>query len=287
MRRLQQRVLALVSTLSLGSRLLSTAGLALLTAGFVAQTYGFYLRTLIAGRAPVANMYETIVFASWGAVLLALAYEARLGTRLFGACASGLSVVFLLVADGETNRELISLVLSEAGAPVVCAENGKLGVEAARREQFDLILMDMQMPGLDGPATVRRLRAMRAPVAIVALTANAMESDRMRCFDAGFDDFIAKPINPPLLFEKCLKWAQHTRAFSDALSCSTSTRAAWSPSTIVAAATTRTSGSRAGAKRARIAALLIAARLRSGGRAVRVARGGRSPARGGGRRRRG
>ena len=90
---------ALVSTLSLAWRPLSTAGLALLTAGFGVQTYGFYLRTLVAERAPVANMYETIVFASWGAVLLALAFEARHGTRLFAACASGLSVVFLLLAD--------------------------------------------------------------------------------------------------------------------------------------------------------------------------------------------
>jgi ABC-type transport system involved in cytochrome c biogenesis permease subunit len=93
-------LIALASALSLRRQALSTAGLVLLTAGFAVQTYGFYLRTLIAGRSPVANMYETIVFASWGAVLLALVYEARLGTRLFGACASGLSVLLLLVADG-------------------------------------------------------------------------------------------------------------------------------------------------------------------------------------------
>jgi len=92
--------LALVSTLSLAWRPLSTAGLALLTAGFGVQTYGFYLRTMVAERAPVANMYESIVFAAWGAVLLALVFEARHGTRLFAACASGLAVVFLLLADG-------------------------------------------------------------------------------------------------------------------------------------------------------------------------------------------
>lgn len=91
--------LVLVSTLSVPSRALSTIGLALMTAGFAVQTYGFVLRTLIAQRAPVANMYETIVFASWGAVLLALVFEARHGTRLFAACASGLSVGFLLLAD--------------------------------------------------------------------------------------------------------------------------------------------------------------------------------------------
>jgi ABC-type transport system involved in cytochrome c biogenesis permease subunit len=88
-----------VATLSLPSRALAAAGLALLAAGFAVQTYGFVLRTLIAERAPVTNMYETIVFASWGAVLFALAFEARHGTRLFAACASGLSVGFLLLAD--------------------------------------------------------------------------------------------------------------------------------------------------------------------------------------------
>jgi cytochrome c-type biogenesis protein CcsB len=91
--------LALVTTLSLPWRGLSAIGLALLAAGFALQTYGFVLRTLIAERAPVANMYETIVFASWGAVLFALVFEARHGSRLFAACASGLSVVFLLLAD--------------------------------------------------------------------------------------------------------------------------------------------------------------------------------------------
>lgn len=91
--------LVLVSTLSLPSRRLSTMGLALMAAGFAVQTYGFVLRTLIAQRAPVANMYETIVFASWGAVLFAFALGARQGTRLFAACASGLSVAFLLLAD--------------------------------------------------------------------------------------------------------------------------------------------------------------------------------------------
>ena len=90
---------ALVSTLSLPWRGLAAAGLALLAGGFAMQTYGFVLRTLIAERAPVANMYETIVFASWGAVLFALVFEARHGTRLFAACASGLSVGFLLLAD--------------------------------------------------------------------------------------------------------------------------------------------------------------------------------------------
>jgi ABC-type transport system involved in cytochrome c biogenesis permease subunit len=69
-----------------------------MAAGFAVQTWGFYLRTVIAERAPVANMYESVVFAAWGAVLFALVLG-RHGARLFAACATGLAVLFLLLAD--------------------------------------------------------------------------------------------------------------------------------------------------------------------------------------------
>ncbi len=135
----------------------------------------------------------------------------------------------LAVDDSPDNRVLVEMLLRRAGAEVTLLELGTQAIDWVQQRLqtgkpigghhnalgIDLILMDMQMPGLDGPETVRRLRAMRAPVAIVALTANAMESDRIRCFDAGFDDFIAKPINPGLLFEKCAKWAAYSRSYVD------------------------------------------------------------------------
>jgi cytochrome c-type biogenesis protein CcsB len=68
-------------------------------AGFALTTYGMVLRTLVAGRAPVTNMYETVVFAAWGAVLLALLFELRSRTRVVTACASGLAVIALILAD--------------------------------------------------------------------------------------------------------------------------------------------------------------------------------------------
>jgi ABC-type transport system involved in cytochrome c biogenesis permease subunit len=89
----------LLPAVSLGSRVLGSAGLALALAGLVATTGGLWMRTVISGRPPVTNMYETVVFAAWGAVALALVFEAVYGGRIAAACASGLAVVALLLAD--------------------------------------------------------------------------------------------------------------------------------------------------------------------------------------------
>jgi ABC-type transport system involved in cytochrome c biogenesis permease subunit len=91
--------LALLPAVSLGSRLLGGAGVALVAGGLIATTGGLWMRTVISGRAPVTNMYETVVFAAWGAVALALVFEAAYGGRIAAACASGLAVLALLLAD--------------------------------------------------------------------------------------------------------------------------------------------------------------------------------------------
>lgn len=91
--------LALLASLPSGSRWLGRAGLALTAAGLGSATAGLLLRTLVSGRAPVTNMYESVVFVAWGAVALALAFEAVYGGRLAAACASGLAVVALVMAD--------------------------------------------------------------------------------------------------------------------------------------------------------------------------------------------
>jgi CheY-like chemotaxis protein/HPt (histidine-containing phosphotransfer) domain-containing protein len=106
----------------------------------------------------------------------------------------------LLVEDGETNRKLVTLLLERAGAKVSTAENGEIGCRLAGERNFDVILMDMQMPVLDGYSAARRLRDAGSTVPIIALTANAMAADRDRCLEAGCTDYLSKPINTEQLF---------------------------------------------------------------------------------------
>ena len=105
----------------------------------------------------------------------------------------------LLVEDGTTNRRLISLVLRRAGATVVTAEDGRQGVEMASSESFDLILMDMQMPVMDGYTAAQRLRDEGQTVPIIALTAHAMAGDETKCRDAGCSGYLTKPVEPAVL----------------------------------------------------------------------------------------
>jgi CheY-like chemotaxis protein/HPt (histidine-containing phosphotransfer) domain-containing protein len=107
----------------------------------------------------------------------------------------------LLVDDGETNRDLVSLVLTDAGASVVCAENGQIGVDQARAKSFDLILMDMQMPVMDGYTATRTLRSLGMKTPILALTAHAMRGDREKCLAAGCTGYLSKPVQIDQMIE--------------------------------------------------------------------------------------
>jgi CheY-like chemotaxis protein len=117
-----------------------------------------------------------------------------------------LSASILLADDVAVNRKLFSVFLEKAGAAVETAENGRIAVEkaAARLKSgkpFDLILMDMQMPELDGYAATTELRALGYPGPIIALTASAMLSDREKCLRAGCTEFLAKPVDRKKLLE--------------------------------------------------------------------------------------
>jgi len=101
----------------------------------------------------------------------------------------------LVVDDGETNRKLIRLILQRAGVDVLCAENGLEAVKLAEQENLSLILMDMQMPIMDGYSATRELVANGCTVPIIALTAHAMKGDADKCAAAGCSGYLTKPID--------------------------------------------------------------------------------------------
>ncbi len=107
----------------------------------------------------------------------------------------------LLAEDGEDNQELLGGHLRAAGADVTIAPNGRVAVNLAKARHFDLILMDMQMPELDGYGAATELRAAGLATPIVALTANAMAEDRRKCLDAGCTEYLAKPVERQTLLE--------------------------------------------------------------------------------------
>ena len=107
----------------------------------------------------------------------------------------------LLAEDNPHNRKLLQIALTRAGAQVELAENGEVAVDRAQANKFDLVLMDMQMPVLDGFAAVARLRGSNYRGPIVALTAHALPAERERCLAEGCDAFISKPVDLDHLLE--------------------------------------------------------------------------------------
>ena len=101
----------------------------------------------------------------------------------------------LVVEDNPRNLKLVRDVLVYAGYEVVEATSGEDGVRLAEEHLPDLVLMDLQLPGIDGTEALRRIRAGDTKVPVVALTAFAMNDDREQAFDAGFDGFLEKPIS--------------------------------------------------------------------------------------------
>lgn len=115
----------------------------------------------------------------------------------------------LVADDNETNRLVARTILEDAGYVVAEARDGAAALNAARGELYDLILMDVSMPELDGLSAaraIRRLPGRHAAVPLLALTAHAMPGDRERCIAAGMDDHIAKPINRATLLTAIGRW---------------------------------------------------------------------------------
>ena len=128
----------------------------------------------------------------------------------------------LLAEDNLLNQQVARELLADVGVQVQVAANGRIAVEMAVARRYDAILMDMQMPEMDGIDATRTIQALPGwrGTPIIAMTANAMHADRKRCLDAGMVDFVAKPVEPEQLFRTLLRWAGKDGAALEGLSTS-------------------------------------------------------------------
>ncbi len=111
----------------------------------------------------------------------------------------------LVVEDVLDNQMLTKLYLARKGMKVAFANNGAEGVQKALADHFDVILMDMQMPVMDGYTATRKLREQGFHKPIIALTAHAMKEDREKCLAAGCDDYLTKPLDSGVLYSAISK----------------------------------------------------------------------------------
>ncbi|MFK7776805.1 MAG: response regulator, partial [Gimesia sp.] len=120
----------------------------------------------------------------------------------------------LFAEDVPDNQRLISFLLKKMGAIVDIADNGAIAYQMIQeaetaQEPYDLLLTDMQMPEMDGYTLAKILREENTTLSIIALTAYAMPEDRLKCINAGCDDFLSKPVNSKILANTIVKWLAH------------------------------------------------------------------------------
>ena len=113
----------------------------------------------------------------------------------------------LLTEDNAVNQKVALIHLRKFGFSADVAENGKEAVEAVKKGCYDLVLMDIQMPEMDGHEATRTIRRTGFDLPIIAMTANAMKGDRELCLEAGMNDYLAKPVNPKELLAKIEQWS--------------------------------------------------------------------------------
>lgn len=117
----------------------------------------------------------------------------------------------LMAEDNQINQRVGKLILQRAGFPIDLVSDGSEALEAQRTQHYDLILMDCQMPTMDGLEACRQIRKLggKQPV-IVAVTANALAGERERCLEAGMDDYLSKPFQAEQLVAVVKKWTKAT-----------------------------------------------------------------------------
>ncbi len=137
--------------------------------------------------------------------------QAPVVSALDSTLAQRLPLRLLVVDDNAINQKVALRMLQQLGYQADVAANGREALEAVSARVYDIVLMDVQMPEMDGLEAARRLRLLGAPASlavVIAMTANAMRGDRERCLEAGMDDYIPKPVRPPVLQEALERWGK-------------------------------------------------------------------------------
>ncbi len=151
-------------------------------------------------------LFDAAIRALGSAAPDAAPLRRRAGTAHDMSAVQGARV--LLVDDNDLNQQVGAELLSGAGLLVDVADNGQMALDMLAKAPYDLVLMDMQMPVMDGLSATRQLRLNPAwaTLPVLAMTANAMSTDRDRCLEAGMNGHLAKPIDPDALFASVLRW---------------------------------------------------------------------------------
>jgi CheY-like chemotaxis protein len=120
---------------------------------------------------------------------------------------AGLSI--LVVEDNPLNQKLMGILLKQMGCAIALADHGRAAIALLEKESFDLILMDIQMPVMDGFDATRKIREdLKIKTPIIALTARVLQEDREKCLTVGMNDFLTKPIDSIALKEKITEWVK-------------------------------------------------------------------------------
>lgn len=156
-----------------------------------------------------SSLLDTILEA-FGKEVITKATRARMQAQESTTNARLAGAQVLLVEDNEINQRVAQEILENAGLVVEVADNGRAAIRAVARSTFDVVLMDVQMPEMDGYESTRSIRALERfnNLPIIAMTAHAMKGDREKCLEAGMNDYLTKPIDPARLFEVLAKWVQ-------------------------------------------------------------------------------
>jgi CheY-like chemotaxis protein len=166
------------------------------------------LFTSVLAKPVKLNTLSIHILNNFRAGLTPILQQQNITEELPGNLSEQYPLRILIAEDNPINQQLAMIVLTKMGYQPEIAENGKEAIDMLRESKFDIVLMDVQMPEMDGMEAARAIRSeMSIQPVIIAMTANAMQSDREDCLQAGMDDYISKPFKPHEIAAMIKRWA--------------------------------------------------------------------------------